>query len=52
MFYVRLGERQENLRGEPLAFSYEKITKSSYTRFLFIFYYYFAQPAKSQINTI
>jgi hypothetical protein len=24
MFYVKLGERQENLRGEPLAFSRKK----------------------------
>jgi hypothetical protein len=22
MFYLRLGERQENIRGEPLAFSF------------------------------
>jgi hypothetical protein len=27
MFYVRLGERQENLRGEPLVFSINIYTK-------------------------
>jgi hypothetical protein len=29
MFYVRLRERQENLRGEPLAFSYSNIVVES-----------------------
>jgi hypothetical protein len=29
MFYVKLGERQKNLRGEPLAFSYFKISISN-----------------------
>jgi hypothetical protein len=27
MFYIRLGERQENLRGEPLTFSFVKYVK-------------------------
>jgi hypothetical protein len=29
MFYIRLGERQENLRGEPLTFSVFKLLKNS-----------------------
>jgi hypothetical protein len=41
MFYIRLGECQENLRGEPLAFS-----------FIFFLFFYFDRPPHRDLSLL